>query len=347
MKKTNALFFLLVLSVVSVSAQTIRRVNNNPGVSGTNIYSGVQAAHDDAVNGDIIYIEPSPLGYDGLTSTKQLKIYGPGYFLDVNQELVGSQGKNAPMGSIVLNNGSAGTEIAGVEANGVQMNVSNVSLRRSRCGLVEVKSPNGDVSNIVIEQNFLYEVDVNTGGSSHLASNVIIQNNMGFAFSTSGFRMFTGGVTVVTSIIIRNNHIWDLYASNSLIENNLISRPDGGGITTSFTCTSCTVQNNVSAGALPAGNGNQSTVLVENEFVYPSSATLPAGITREEGFMLKNASPLKTAGTSGSEVGAFGGATPYVISGIPALPTISNLYVTPTGSASTPISVTVSTKSNN
>lgn len=48
MKKAAALFALLITCFIA-HAQTIRRVNNNPGVTGTNIYSTLQAAHDAAL----------------------------------------------------------------------------------------------------------------------------------------------------------------------------------------------------------------------------------------------------------------------------------------------------------
>jgi hypothetical protein len=350
MKNIYALSVLLMLTIGSVSAQTIRRVNNNPGVTGTNIYPGLQEAHDAAVSGDIIYIEPTATPYGSLVSTKQLKLYGPGYFLDVNQELVGSQGKNAPIsGTITLNNGSAGTEMDGINmiAGIITVNVSNVSIRRSFVGsIIEIKTPSAAVSNITIERNYLGQVSVNDGGGTFLVSNVLIQNNMGIIYLLgsyySGFRITTGPLT--SNINIKNNNLWDVYASNSLVENNIISRNDLPG---TFTCTTCTVQNNVAAGTLPGGNGNQSNVIVENEFAYGSNAALPAGTSRDEAYQLKSGSTLKTAGSGGTEVGAFGGGAPYIISGIPAIPAISNLYVTPTGNATTPLTVTVSAKSNN
>src|SRR5690348_1513684 len=74
---------IVVLIALSISSfgQTIRRVNNNPGVSGTNIYSTIQLAHDASTDGDIIYVEGSSNSYGTLTSTKSLTWVGPGYLL--------------------------------------------------------------------------------------------------------------------------------------------------------------------------------------------------------------------------------------------------------------------------
>ena len=52
--KTTILIFLLAISC-STFAKTIRRCNN----TGVNVYATIQAAHDAAVAGDIIYVKPS------------------------------------------------------------------------------------------------------------------------------------------------------------------------------------------------------------------------------------------------------------------------------------------------
>ncbi len=81
--KKSILLCLLAFSF-SASAQTIRRVNNNAGVTGVNVYTTIQAAHDAAVAGDIVYVEPSLSDYGSLTATKRLTIIGNGYNLNEN-----------------------------------------------------------------------------------------------------------------------------------------------------------------------------------------------------------------------------------------------------------------------
>jgi hypothetical protein len=76
--KTTSLICLLAFSF-STFAQTIRRVNNSPNITGVNIYATLQAAHDAAVNDDIIYVEPSLASYANLTCVKRLTIIGNGW----------------------------------------------------------------------------------------------------------------------------------------------------------------------------------------------------------------------------------------------------------------------------
>ena len=342
----NLITLLLLLLTTTTFAQTIRRVNNNPGVTGANIYATIQAAHDAAANGDIVYVEPSINAYGDLTATKSLKIYGPGYYLPINEELSADK-KDVLVGSITLNTGSSGTEISGITVTpgftaSVKINVSNVTIRRCRIGGILVQAPvNASISNSLIEQNYCSVIDIVGSGSTFIVSSVIVQNNMGP--SDAGLRLGSNAFT--SSLVFKNNTAWEASFNNALIENNIFTREITSQAT--FTCTSCTVQNNVSRQTLPVGNGNQSNVLVDNEFEYTAAAILPAGVSRDEGFRLKTGSSLKTAGTGGTEVGAFGGSAPYIISGIPSIPSIPKLFVTPTGNASTPLSVTISTKSNN
>src|SRR5687768_10183616 len=85
--KAVLLLLFVICSFSAAQTQTIRRVNNNPGVTGVNVYSSAQAAHDAAAANDILLIEPSETLYGTLKVTKPLKIYGNGYYLDVNDEL--------------------------------------------------------------------------------------------------------------------------------------------------------------------------------------------------------------------------------------------------------------------
>ena len=62
---------LLLFLLTATFAQTIRRVNNNHGVTGTDICTTIQAACDAAANGDIIYLEPSGNSYGEITMSKQ------------------------------------------------------------------------------------------------------------------------------------------------------------------------------------------------------------------------------------------------------------------------------------
>jgi hypothetical protein len=125
-----------------------------------------------------------------------------------------------------------------------------------------------------------------------------------------------------------------------VVENNFFYA--GGTI---LTLSNVTYSYNVSTGATFSGgtaNVNNYDYVTNSELVGAG-----AGISPDEAYQIKAGSALKTLGSSSSEVGAYGGSTPYIASGIPPIPSITSMVNTGTGDASTPIKVTISVKSNN
>lgn len=324
-------------------AQTIRRVNNNPGVTGLNVYATAQAAHDAAAANDIIIIEPSATSYGDLVLTKPLKIYGNGYYLDTNTEQKADQ-RSSIVGIVSFNTGSGGSLISGLSPNTSTINiygVSNITVRGCT-GNINIytrnaaNTTNNNVSNILLTQNY-------SGGR--------VDSN-----PTTGFVI--SDVTLTNSIyddlraeenpqnqnwVVRNNTfgvsaVATIQLANAIFENNILR---GSGPAAIF--TNVTHSYNVAAfAAFTGGVGNQNNYDLTNVFLGSG-----VGISSDEAWQIKPGSPLKTAGSGGIEVGAYGGPTPYVVSGIPAIPSIVNMNNTATGSNTVPLSVTISVKSNN
>lgn len=350
--KTLRLFLLAtsVLLLNTTYAQTIRRVNNNPGVTGVNVYTTAQAAHDAAVANDILIIEPSVTSYGDLMLTKPLEIYGNGYFLNVNTELKADQ-RSSILGTVVLAAGSSGCSFYGIVSYSIFSNrvgstpyaVNNITIDRCYFTTISFLNPyNGggqgtaNLSNISILRSYIDALQLSPLSPATITS-VSIQNNI--------IRSITNGGTVGVGFegIVRNNTIYGQAAgstilfSNSAIENNLLS---SGGLIPSFNST---LSNNVSStDSFTGGVGNQNNFNVASALIGTG-----AGISTDESYQLKAGSSLKTAGSGGIEVGAYGGTTPYVVSGIPAIPSITSMNYTSTGSNSLPLQVTISVKSNN
>ncbi len=324
--------------------QTIRRVNNNPGVTGVNVYTTPQAAHNAAAANDIILIEPSSTTYGNLILTKPLKVFGNGYFLDVNQELK-ADARSSTMGSIVFDTGSGGSEIQGLELTSspsvTVAGVSNITVKRCRTYYtVSISTRNNantndaNVSNVTVAGNFIGSGIDATPAASFTISNVLINNNI-----VQG-RVTASSSAAIQNWIVRNNtFITDNshLLANSIFENNVLI---GTGVASFNGVTS--TYNISSANAFSGGTGNQNSYAIAAELL--GSGT---GISTDESYQIKNGSPLKTAGSAGIEVGAYGGTSPYVVSGIPTIPSVTNMINTGIGSNSTPIQVTISVKSNN
>jgi hypothetical protein len=366
----NVFTFLILLLAISASAQTIRRVNNNPGITGTNIFTTIQAAHDAAVNGDIIYVEPSNVSAGTLTCTKNLRIFGNGYFLNFNIQLQNDV-RTSRVSDITLNTGSDGTVISGLDVagNGIiqGFGVSNITVSRNRCRSIDfwaIRPGNTSISfsNITIIQNYIEGCPTTNCGapgalfvqgvvetSSYFASNILVSNN----FIGRDWDPAIVIYNTVTGIAIKNNVIDGIVlVANGSFENNFII----GGLGTfgqtvgpapAFVlnyASNVVLQNN-------AGNGNKFPS------GYPSSNLnninpgdhfdVLNGASPDANLRLRSTSILKTAGAGGGEIGIYGGDFPYVISGIPAIPSFSTFNTSAVGSNTTPLSVTISTKSNN
>ncbi len=344
--KSLLTIFLSLVFLISGMAQTVRRVNNIAGVSGTNVYTTAQAAHDAAVANDILIIDPSDpsiTSYGDLTLTKPLKIYGNGYFLTKNTELKADQ-RNSSLGSVYFNTGSGGSEIYGITASTLYIHgVSYITVSRNNFSNIilyntnKVSTTNTSVSNIVISRNYLsYISESSTPG--YTISNVLINNNiLNYISALNDPRN--------QSWVIRHNTITSqpntgtVLIANCVFENNLLT---GSG---AFNYTGVTFSYNVSTGStFSIGTGNVNNYdLITNSEILGSGA----GISADEAFQIKAGSALKTLGSGSTEVGAFGGTTPYIVSGIPPIPSITSMVNTGTGDATTPIKVTISVKSNN
>jgi hypothetical protein len=337
----------VLLLATATHAQTIRRVNNNPGVTGINVYTTAQAAHDAAAANDILIVEPSVTNYGNLILTKPLKIYGNGYFLDTNTELKADL-RTSGLGSIKFDTGSGGSTISGLVGSFNVYGVSNITIQRCNGG-VSISASNvagttiTNVSDIVISQNYFDgSVGAYIGTAGYTISNVLVSNNFlrdidhntnpgtysNWIVRNNTF-LNTSGVTAASRLV------------NSVFENNLIPFPPASGF--SFAFTNVTFTNNVSYTThFGTSNGNQANFAVTPELIGTG-----ASISPDEAYQIKAGSALKTAGSAGTEVGAYGGATPYVVSGIPAIPSIVNMSNTATGSNTVPLNVTISVKSNN
>jgi hypothetical protein len=330
---------LLLLSS-HLFAQTIRRVNNNFGASGANVYSTPQAANDAAQPGDIMIIEPSSTSYGDLTITKPLKIYGNGYFLSTNTELKADQ-RSSVLAYVYFDTGSNGSEIYGLDLySSVVKGASNIKIARSKMSYIyiynyDVANVYHNVTDILVEQNYISGSVSPNGSSGYTIANVIIKNNiLGGVYANSD--------PYIQSWVVTNNTFINastvLTLSNSVAENNLFNN----AVTVTF--YNSTASYNVSAGTTFNGIG------VGNIDNYPVPAELTPGgpgISSDENYMVQAGSPLKTAGNGGIEVGAFGGGAPYVISGIPATPAVLKMINSATGDGSNPLQVTISVKSNN
>ena len=323
MKKLFAAPLLFAILLFSNNANAhIWRVDNNAGVNTD--YTTVQAAHDAATTlaGDTLHIEPSANGYGILTVTKPLVIIGNGYFLTGANGNLGLQANtnNSIFNYIDFEPGSAGSTVQGVITTSLYLETPNILVRRNYIvNWIYVYTAGNNCT--ITENYFSYGFQQQTAPAT-----ITVTNNI-FVGSTNV------GLNVTSTGTFENNTCYNgsVSLSQFQVDNNIF-------YATNFTPNNSVYFNNIGdATQFGNANGNQQNVVMTNVF--------QGGASTDAQYILKAGSPAIGAGQGGVDCGAFGGPNPYVVSGIPNVPTIYSLTVPPTGT--TNINVTISTKSNN
>jgi hypothetical protein len=367
--KNTLLFLSTFCFCISVNGQTIRRVNNNPGITGVNVYTTIQAAHDAAVAGDIVYVEPSTASYGDLISTKELSIIGNGYYIFENSSSNMPQDQRSSLfGTITLNLGSANSKISGLTGSTINIKSNNVLIER--CNLLFVNltyiQSSGVVTsvgdNAVIRGCFFDQLGSASGyqariigtsvptlpSGSRYITNATITNNIHttrFRFVSSIQNSLIKNNTVNTGLSAVSNDPNEGVTVNCTFSDNVVMELSNSTVINSkniantysnniLLCSTCTGNH------FPVGNGNQNNVAT-NTYFPASSFILDKNVVQ-----LSN-SPGLTAGSLGSEVGAFGGLTPYKLAGLSSVPIITNVITSGVGNTSTPLSVSVTVRGNN
>lgn len=333
----------------------IWRVNNNPGVAAD--FSTITAcvASASVLNDDTVHVEGSAAAYNNnVTLNKRLVIIGTGYFLSGANSNPGLQANsnNANLsgtrffydslatGSVLMGLDNFNMENSGVGSAGAD----NITITRCRIAQLTLFTAVG-TGNIMAGWSITKcYIPGNFGNGNYVLQNWTITNNV-----------FGGLVLMDNSGNLNNlvrNNVFRFNSTtafnNAYFANNII-------IPASFTFTNCVVKNNTCIGNAPAGfapfvgtNGNVAGTIYTDANIFQGLA----GNSTDGQWRLAAGSQAIASGETLSgqtpDRGAFGTNDPYVLSGIPPVPTIYSLTVPSTiASNATTMPITISTKSNN
>ena len=331
MKKLLLLIVLSALMGNSLKAQKLHRVNNNTDFDAD--FITLPAAVAAASDNDTIYMEGSSINYDGATIDKPLTIIGPGYFLSENPETQAINTSATIDSELTFASGSEGSTIMGCEfESGTELtiSVSDISVFRNILYQVEF---NGASDNIVIIQNYVIG-HINAGLGN--ITNTIISNNIIkgaiYAQSTSGPLVVSNNVCWTT------NWTYPIDCHNASIQNNILIND----IATIAVNTGNTISYNILASDGTDANGNQYNIDMDLVFADFDGAL---ELSTDGKWDLKAGSPALDAGSGAEDCGAFGGATPYVLSGVPNLPHIYEADVPASATSETGLQVSIKVKS--
>ena len=310
-----------------IYGQHLIRVNNDPAADAD--YTTIQAANDDALPGDTIYVEGSPANYNGANIDKKLIIIGPGYFLADNDSTQANVLDAEIAGTLDFMTGSKGSKVSGLIISSLYIRVDEIVA--SRCNIYQIGFWD-DSNNTLITQNFIGNQIVVYQGN--LTNSIISNNIIGSGISAGN----TSYPLQITNNVIKGSSGPPVNVYYSTISNNIFI----SSTNKLQENTGNTIINNLFAYAGTNANGNKYSITMTTVFV-DFNGTL--GYSEDERYKLKAGSPAIGAGISGVDCGAFGGVAPYVLSGIPPFPHIYEATIPGTAYSDKGLSCTIKIKS--
>jgi hypothetical protein len=297
------LIFLVTLSATSEAA--IIRVDNRPGRPAD--FPDLGAAISKAQAGDTIYIAGSDITYESVVLTKRLNLIGPGYFLGQAFPQSRTESLSATMVDVKISPTAAGSHLSGLNVTSlIRVEADDCIVQRCRARTVKLGGGNTYSSfplRTRVHQCILYDVSV-TSARDFLVSNCIV-NGGGIQNDSFGSKI---GTFFQNTIIGGNSSSFGI-SFEFRLENNIVYLDSENDLNSLKSNSKFQISKN-----------NILSHLKASEFLN-SSLFIRKGAEDAKWQLTLNAdNPARGKGAFGEDLGAFGGATPYVLSGIPAVP---------------------------
>lgn len=338
------LFAVIALTLMTnIVNATVWRVNSRAGIDAD--FSSITDAQNatEVLAGDTLYLEASSGSHGNITLSKSLVIIGPGIFVTENPETQADV-NTAVIGSLTFSDGSQGSIVKGCKILNITISASDIILQGNYINntssyytyAVRLEE---NISNIIIRNNYIrqtyttYSSEAIRGIETGI-NNVIIQNNFIEITSTTSSRYALRLLSGFSGIIENNVLYGAVTIYNSEFHNNILRYGNFYSENTSFTHN---IGNSTQFGT---ANNNQQSINMSGVFVGSE------GNSTDGQWQLAVGSPAIGAGIDGTDIGMFGGDTPYVLSGMPNIPSIYELNHT-IDYDNQLIEVEFSTKSNN
>ncbi|WP_340114077.1 hypothetical protein [Maribellus mangrovi] len=318
------IFTLLAIMVFQFTLNaTVWRVNNDDNTAD---FADIIDAHDDAgvQSGDILMVEGSNTTYTSFTCTKSLTIIGPGYLLTENYESAHILPAN--INRIIFEDGSQGSSVYGmsfISAGGTPIVLTD-EITIERC-YISAGLPVKNAKNVRIINNNMHSVGDYYNGTGPFSdvyiNNNIIRNKM--------------GASAGSHIVTFNNNILlgDSYGFNAeYFRNNIVWQNDA-----LIKVNSAYIENNIASNNILTGD-NLNVENIQDLFV--------GGDSPDAKYKLAEGSEAIGAGFGGTDCGIFGGEDPYIISGLPPVPVITELSVDDASISENGLQVKITVRSN-
>lgn len=323
-------FLLCFAFSIGTAIATVITVDNN--IPSIGQYTSIQAAHDAAVNGDIIQVFPSNIAYGGFNVTKDIDIIGCGFYASgvLGTSLISTNDY------VHFSSGSSGSKIEGFAGFFlVKFNDYCTNIIIDNCQLRWISAYEGD--NYIIRNCCI--TGTGSWDSEHMGSvsclvvtrpqsssmNYIINNvlmHTGTSSQKAVFYFLNSNYHLYNNIVLTGDGCCFAWSpeSNPYIYNNILNCKYSVNSTPQYyypvspniafnICNHSYINNNYSN--LPSID--LASIYDADYHLLPNSPAIDAG----------NPDPMfnDLDGTR-NDCGAYGGPTPFVDGGIPGLPSI-------------------------
>lgn len=313
-------------------------VSNNANSPGQ--YSDFASAQSNASPNDTIYLHGSPNVYGQIDVNKPLVIIGAGSLPNKNHNFP-TKVHNLYLGyNSNFSSSASGSKIIGMEINHLMLQsnltknlaISNILITRNKIALLNLTSKYNQLmphSNLTISNNILGSISEGTNDNINI-NNSSITNNIIHGTITNIGNENNGSYIISNNIFFYNfsNVIGGL--RSAVITNNIFYCPDFENNNLAY----CSISNNlfyfpnatfsaskIIYGTNTGGNNiiNQDPKFItfdDSYYVNSISHTIPTAGPFPD-LKLKSNSPGKSYGTDGTDIGIYGGNSPY-FEGTPA-----------------------------
>jgi hypothetical protein len=362
MKKIILFLFISLASALSLRAAIIQ----------VNAGDNLQTVINNAAVGDVLLVSPGT--YGAINLNKRLTLIGTGYLFPANAP---STGVAAITGDISILAAADGSIITGFTISGSGLSVGANNIIFSRClistGYLYIGwngSGYANTSNTIVKQCKILSNSVTIFGlgSGVVAANYQFLNNI---FDLSGIITLSHG-SESSGIFINNSFSGNLTSNiniqpgytTALTNVSFYNNIFGKALNTngSYLLTAGYIPNNfhfnvMVGNGVPETNAPSATNLINqtSSSIYAGFPSNPMALTADARNILASGSPAMNygrlapylVGSTATNAGAYGGAEPYVTSGIPVGPYSYEFVVPNVAANNSNIQIRVKAKSNN
>lgn len=321
---------LCTSALASTASAQIWHVNSTRG-SGAD-FEQITEAIDAASPGDTLYIAGSAVEYDPFTLGKPLVMIGPGYDLNRNEGLQAQSLAATISGpdnvSVFL--GASGSVFMGLNfEDTIEVLGNNITFKRCRVVTNGGSFAFRGSANNIIAQSYIRNESRNGTGLVLSDNSTALISNTSMEGTGNGLFIDASSTAVIDQSIIRHG----LRCTTCNVSNTIL-------LTTNLEVSGSSFSYTIFRGNLRSGEGNRGNIDPDVLFV-----DLDADF--DAGFQLSSTSPARGVGRDGVDLGIFGGNEPYVLSGVPNIPSLYFFDAPVSGSAANGLRVQIKARANN